>query len=77
MVIIKRNVDGKEISREIRYHAQAAINSDGHLTIRAYDCGTDDEKSEIMTVLSENETRAVFRLFDQISNLINLTHLPF
>lgn len=75
MVLIKRTVEGHEISREFRQRAQAAINSDGHITIRGYN---DDSanKDETMLVLSRDETRAIFELMEQIARF-SKNSLPF
>ena len=46
-------------------HCQAAINSDGKITLRCYSSGHDEEK---MLILSQTETNAIFELFRILKN---------
>lgn len=76
MILITRTVDSNEVKREERQVAQAAINSDGCITIRGYNYTSPTNERETMLILSRNETMAVFDLMKEINRLAK-TDLPF
>lgn len=76
MTIIKRTVDSGVVEREERQIAQAALNSDGCMTIRGYNYNSPVSEKETMIILSRNETRAIFDLMKEIGTLAK-TDLPF
>ena len=73
MIIYERNNNGKEVQRTISDHVQAALNDEARLTLREFNIRNDEE---IMIVLSQDETRAIFNLMNRIANLAK-TDLPF
>lgn len=54
---------------------QAALNSDGCITIRNY--REDDQNEDSLIVLSRRETEAVIRLFSEIGTMQRNNTLPF
>ena len=54
---------------------QAALNSDGCITIRNYREG--DQNEDSLIVLSRRETEAVIRLFSEIGTMQRNNTLPF
>ena len=54
---------------------QAALNSDGCITIRNY--REDDPNDDSLIVLSRRETEAVVRLFSEIGTMQRNNTLPF
>lgn len=73
MIIYERTVNTKSDTRYEKICSQAAINSDGRITIRNFN---PDDNSEVMTVLSRTETRAIFELMKEIGSFAK-TDLPF
>ena len=76
MTLLTRTVDSGVVAREEKQVTQAAINSDGCITIREYNVSNPANEREIMLILSRNETSAVFDLMKEINRLAN-TDLPF
>lgn len=79
MVIYNRNntkLNTEELYNESHGCTQAAINSDGCITLRCFNYGepNDDEK---MIVLSESETRSVFQLFRKIGYYMRDVEIPY
>ena len=74
MIIYERTVDTKNADKkpELAF-AQAAINSDGRITIRNYHSS---DNFETITVLSRTETDAIFKLMDELKLKRNL-EMPF
>ena len=71
MIVIKRNMSAEVVVKtadnnidEYLPHCQASFNSDGSITLRNYD-RSDRNKDEII-ILSENETNALFNLFNKL-----------
>ena len=80
MVFFERKVTGDKKAESFTYSCQAALNSDGLITIRGRIRGLKDSdgNDETMLVLSEDETRAVFKLMKTIKNIVpNEDDLPF
>lgn len=81
MQIIKRKMTVEETNTDERYFTpnqgtvQASFNSDGKITLRTV---ADSINKDVIIVLSEKETRAIFTLFKQIKALgVQLPELPF
>lgn len=70
----RRRIHSDEINTDEQniYESQAAINSDGHLTIRSVYDG-DDKADDTMVVFTREETEAVMKLF----RLFRERDLPF
>ena len=65
MITIKREMQTKAVNKSEKYYScQASLNSDGVITLRNYN-ENDRDKDEI-TVLSREETKAIFALMRSI-----------
>lgn len=77
MIKIEREMNSKTVVKGTpiiwREH-QASLNSDGCITLRAYN-PTDSDKDEII-ILSQGETRAIFKLMNQLE-IIASNKVPF
>lgn len=77
MIKIEREMNSKTVVKETQViwsEHQASLNSDGCITLRAYN-PTNRDKDEII-ILSQGETRAIFKLMNQLEN-ITRNKLPF
>ena len=71
MILFERKVE-KSQNSEVRIShqfCQAAINSDGNITLRGY---SNDREMETMTILNGTETAAIFDLFERLKQSNNL-----
>lgn len=75
MISIKRKMDATKSFIGTGNLCQASFNSDGNLTIRHHNSMNDNE--DIITVLNEQETRAIIRLFQKMKELHIINELPF
>lgn len=74
MKVFKRTVETKNnADYDYAQHTQAALNSNGQITIRNYSNSTNEEAMLVLTVA---ETRAVFELMRQFKSLTG-GNLPF
>lgn len=77
MIKIEREMKAKTIVKETRIiglEYQASLNSDGCITLRAYN--PNDRDSDEIIILSQGETRAIFKLMNQLENITS-NKLPF
>lgn len=82
MNIIKRKMETQNVIKtaennidEYLPYCQASFNSDGNITLRNYDRSCKD-KDEII-ILSDSETKALFKLFSEIGQKRKSYDLPF
>lgn len=77
MIKIEREIKAKTVVKEaqvIHREHQASLNSDGCITLRAYN-HNDRENDEII-ILSQAETRAIFKLMNKLK-IIESNQIPF
>lgn len=80
MNFYNRKVKGNSVAESDALVFQAAINSDGMITIRGTIQGTPTDRDgaeETMLVLNKGETRAIFALMRILSQRTNNDDLPF
>lgn len=78
MIVLERKMQAEKIVPPIGNYTtecQAALNSDGAITLRNYNPENRDEDEII--ILSAEETQAIIRLFSRLGNLIAHNNLPF
>ena len=68
MIILKRQMQAEVATKDTGYNScQASINSDGCITLRNYDCY--DKNQDEIIILSKEETKAIFSLFNRLSEM--------
>ena len=74
MLILNRQIRVVEENTPIRRYSnsQASVNSDGCITLRNYNDGTEDE----IIILSPSESKAIFKLMHVLKDA-KLEELPF
>ncbi len=80
MIFYNRNVKGRTVAESDAFEYQAAINSNGVITIRGItkDLPTDIHGAEeTMLVLIKRETQAIFSLMRVLSQHTKNDDLPF
>lgn len=66
MLILNRQIKVVEENNPTRRYSnsQASVNSDGYITLRNYNDGTEDE----IIILSPSESKAIFKLMHVLKN---------
>lgn len=77
MIKINRNITSDKVTSTSKSFktCQASINSEGNIVLRNYSYN-DNDTDEIL-ILSDNETEAICALFSKIENISNRYSLPF
>lgn len=77
MKIIKRIMQSEitQTNDEYDTKCQASLNSDGGITLRNY--YPNDRDKDIIVVLSDSETQAIFTLMHKIKERCRVDDLPF
>ena len=80
MKILVRNMNTNETDTmseaDARYsECQASFNSNGNITLRNYD--REHKNQDEIIILSREETRALFKLFNEIGQMSKKYDLPF
>ena len=75
MKVIERQMQVTESQQKHNFQqSQASINSDGCITLRNFDY--QNKNSDEIIILSRDETRAIFSLFNRLSEM-GKNWLPF
>lgn len=77
MKIIKRTMTSEiaQTNDEYNTKCQARLNSDGDITLRNY--YPNDRDKDVIVVLSNSETQAIFALMHRIKERCRVDDLPF
>lgn len=78
MIYMERKISAEKAEEKgLGFRYQAALNSDGNLTLRAVQCaGTKDEESSLV-IFNLRETEAIFKLMRTIKSISHDNDLPF
>lgn len=75
MAVVNELKNADDNVDEYLLYCQASFNSDGNITLRNYD--RSNKERDLIIILSESETRALFTLFSKMTSTSKAYELPF